>query len=141
MTEREAVTPNPPADDWRGYYVERADDGSIKGAYRQPQPGLAEEALAEGDAALAAYLAAPALAASTMIPYAAFRARWTAEELQALFAVKTADWRVEDYVNIAVAQNAVNLSSPTTAAAKALFVANGVLTAERADLIFAADAG
>ncbi|MCB1499703.1 MAG: hypothetical protein KDK07_07910 [Bauldia sp.] len=74
-----------------------------------------------------------------IIPYAAFRARWEPEELAALFEAKKTDWRVEDYVTLASAQNAVNLSSKTTKAAKALLVAAGVLTAERADKIFAAD--
>ena len=73
-----------------------------------------------------------------LVPYGIFRARWQPSELQAMFAAKNADWRVEDYVTLASAQGHVNLSGPTAAQAKALFVAMGVLSAERADAIFAA---
>lgn len=73
-----------------------------------------------------------------LVPYGTFRARWQPSELQAMFAAKNADWRVEDYVTLASAQGHVNLSGSTAAQAKTLFVAMGVLTAERADAIFAA---
>lgn len=43
-------------DDWRGYFVERAPDGAIKGVYRCPQIGYAEEPLAEADAEVVAFL-------------------------------------------------------------------------------------
>lgn len=74
-----------------------------------------------------------------LIPYGNFRARWEASEFEALFAAKNTDWRVEDYVTLASAQGHVNLSGETAAAAKALFVQMGVLSAERADIIFATD--
>ena len=122
-------------DDWRGRYVERRD-GAIVGDYARPQPGLAEEPLAEDDPELVAYLAAEP--GPTLIPYGVFRARWQPEELQGLYAAKNADWRVEDYVTLAAAQNHVNLTGSTAAAARALFVALDVLTEERAETIFAA---
>ena len=43
------------SDDWRGMYVERRD-GVIVGVYANPQPGIAEEPLAEDDAELVAFL-------------------------------------------------------------------------------------
>lgn len=76
--------------------------------------------------------------AAVIISYGAFRALWTDDELAALFAAKKNDWRVEDYCALAAAQNAVNLSGETAAEAKALFVAIGVLSEERADVIFGA---
>ncbi len=77
--------------------------------------------------------------APILIAYGVFRGRWEPTELQGLFAAKNSDWRVEDYVTLASAQGHVNLSGPTAAAAKALFVDLEVLTPERAAAIFAAD--
>jgi hypothetical protein len=71
------------------------------------------------------------------VDYGVFRARWTDEELAGLFAVRKTTWQVDDYVTLASGQGHVNLSGPTAAQAKALFVQLGVLTAERADAIFA----
>ena len=122
-------------DDWRGRFVERRD-GAIVGDYANPQPGIAEEALSEDDPELVAYLSPEP--EPILIPYGAFRARWEPEELEALFAAKKADWRIEDYVTLASAQGHVNLSGSTAAAARALFVALGVLSEERASAIFVA---
>lgn len=72
-----------------------------------------------------------------IIPYAAFRARWTDDEMAGLFSTRKTVWQVDDYITLASAQGSVNLSGPTAAAAKALFVKLGVLTAERTDAIFA----
>ena len=44
-------------DDWRGRFVERDQAGVIKAAYGCPQPGAAEEPLADDDPELAAFLA------------------------------------------------------------------------------------
>lgn len=44
-------------DRWRGMFVERDGNGAIKGAYCRPQPGLAEEPVAEDDAGLVAFMA------------------------------------------------------------------------------------
>jgi hypothetical protein len=82
-------------------------------------------------------IAAGPMAQPVIIPYGVFRARWRKEELEALFAAKKTDWRVEDYVTLALAQGHVNLSGPTAAEAKTLLVVLGVLSAERADAIFA----
>ena len=74
-----------------------------------------------------------------IIAYADFRARFTAAELEALFAAKSSHWQVEDLVILATAQNSVNLSGANAATAKGLFVTLGVLTEERAETIFAAE--
>lgn len=74
-----------------------------------------------------------------IIPYGVFRSRWTDDELDGLFSTRKTSWRVDDYIGLAQAQNSVNLSGPTAAAAQALFVKLGVLTAERAAAIFAID--
>lgn len=73
-----------------------------------------------------------------VIAYGEFRARWTAEELAALHAARQSDWRVDDFVGLAQAQGYINISGSVAPQAKALFVALGVLTAERADVVFAA---
>jgi hypothetical protein len=72
-----------------------------------------------------------------IVPYGAFERRWTDDELAGLFGVRKTTWQVDRYITLASAQGHVNLSGPTAAAAKALFVELGVLTAERADVIFA----
>ena len=41
-------------------YVERAQDGTIKGVYARPQRGYAEEELADSDPAVLAFQARPA---------------------------------------------------------------------------------
>ena len=74
-----------------------------------------------------------------IVSYADFRARWTTDELEALFAAKSDHWQVEDLVILATAQNSVNLSSAAADTAKALFISLGVLTEERAGIIFAAE--
>ena len=120
-------------DDWRGMWVQR-DGGAIVGAYANPQPGLAEEPLAEDDAELVAFLSPEW---PVIIPYGDFRARWEPVELEALFEARKGEWQVDDFVTLASAQGHVNLSGATAAAAKALFVLHGVLTAERAEVVFA----
>lgn len=73
-----------------------------------------------------------------VVDYGAFRARWTAEEREALHAARQSDWRVDDFVGLAQAQGHINIGGSVAPQAKALFVALGVLTAERADVVFAA---
>ena len=116
-------------------FVERDQDGAIKGTYACLQPSYAEEELDEDDPEIMAFLSP---ARPILVPYGVFRARWQPAELEALLAVKNPDWRVEAYVTLASAQGHVNLFGETAGQAKALFVALGVLTAERADAIFAA---
>lgn len=82
--------------------------------------------------------AAPAPEGPVLVPYGVFRARWEPAELQALHEARKADWRVEDYVTLAAAEGAVNLSGATALLAKALFIALGVLSEARAGAIFAA---
>jgi hypothetical protein len=72
-----------------------------------------------------------------LVPYGVFRARWEPDELAGLFAARKTSWQVDDYITLASGQGHVNLSGDTTARAKALFLKLGVLTAERADAIFA----
>lgn len=71
-----------------------------------------------------------------IVPYGTFRARWDTAELEALFEARKVHWQVDDFVSLASAQNAVNLSGATAAEARSLFVSLGVLTAERAEEIF-----
>jgi hypothetical protein len=95
-----------------------------------PSDAQIEQALIELDAAAAL---------EPVVGYGEFRARWQGAELQALFAAEQADWRVRDLVNLAAAQGEINLTAATATAAKALFIALGVLTAARADEIFSPD--
>ncbi len=44
------------------YYVQRTNGGVIVGAYRNPQPGLAEEQVADDDPELLAFFAGPSAA-------------------------------------------------------------------------------
>lgn len=82
--------------------------------------------------AFTAHTAAPPV----LIDYGVFRSRWLEPELEALFEARKAHWQVDDFASLAAAQGHVNLSGSTAAAAKALFVSLGVLSAERADAIF-----
>ena len=123
-------------DDWRGMWVQR-EGGAIVGAYANPQPGFAEEPLAEDDAELVAFLTPPER--PVIIPYGVFRARWEPGELEALFEARKTHWQVDDFVSLAAAQNAVNLSRSTAAEARSLFVSLGVLSAERAEEIFSSE--
>jgi hypothetical protein len=79
----------------------------------------------------------PPVPVITVVSYLEFRSRWTADELPRLHAAKRDYVEVDDLVNLAVAQNSVNLVGESAAAAKASFVSLGVLTPERADVIFA----
>lgn len=71
------------------------------------------------------------------IEYKVFRSRWTDDEKYALFKAQAASWQINDWINLAVAQNGISLISADAAAAKAAMVAMHVLTQERADVIFA----
>jgi len=64
-------------------YVERAADGTIKGLYRQPQAGYAEEALAADHADVAAFEARTS-APRRVVPMKAWKQRLTASEKVAL---------------------------------------------------------
>ena len=77
-------------------------------------------------------------AAPVILPYGAFLARWTDAELEALFGARKTDWRVDNLVTLAAAQDSVNLSGERAAQAKALFVALKVLSRARADIVFSA---
>lgn len=79
----------------------------------------------------------PPPAPITFIDYASFRARWTDAEKYALFKAQQADWRINDWINVAVAQNGVQVDSQDALAAKAAMVEANVLTQPRADAIFA----
>jgi len=83
-----------------------------------------------------ASLTAPA---PILIDYGVFRSRWLPAELEALFEARKLHWQVDDFVSLAGAQGHVNVSGPTAAQAKALFAQLGVLTVERADVIFATE--
>ena len=74
---------------------------------------------------------------SVQLDYGVFRLRWTDAEREALHAARKTDWRVDDFVGLAQAQGHINLTGPVAPQAKALFVALGVLTRERADAVFA----
>lgn len=77
------------------------------------------------------YLRDPAI-----IPFHVFRARFTDAELEVLHSAKASNWQIDNYVSLALAQNAVNTGSATATAAKAALVAASVLTQQRADEIF-----
>lgn len=65
-------------------FVERNQDGTIKGVYAMPQPGLAEEELPDDHPSVIAYLAPPKKAAMTL---SEFKARLTTGEKAALAAL------------------------------------------------------
>lgn len=73
----------------------------------------------------------------TRLNYAAFRARWSETEKQALHAASAASWQLDDFIGLAQGQGFVDLDPAVCADAKAALVAANVLTQARADLIFA----
>lgn len=76
---------------------------------------------------------------SAFISYAQFRSRWDYAELMALHAAKQKDWRVEDFINLVVACNGVDLASDAAAQARQLFVKSEILSPARAAAVFARD--
>lgn len=71
-----------------------------------------------------------------VMTYSAFRDLWTTDEREALHTARLAHWQIDDFVGLAQAQNAVNLSGATAAAAKAALIDVGVLSPKRADVLF-----
>lgn len=124
--------------DGENAYLVSWADGTVSRAYCNPAKGGIEQLISE-------ILHPPEPPArSVILPYGAFRARWTDDELAELFSARKTVWQIDDYIGLAQAQGHVNLTGvddPETEsiarAAKALFVALGVLTEARADAIFA----
>jgi hypothetical protein len=78
-------------------------------------------------------------AAGGVVNYAVFRARWTDAEKEALHEARLTSWQIDDYVELALAKNAVDVSGPTAGVAKGVLIAAGVLTGQRANEIFSAE--
>jgi hypothetical protein len=86
----------------------------------------------------------PPPAPQVLVPYVQFEDRWEPGELELLFDLEKSDWRVRRFINRATVQGHINLtgiddpeSTSMAKAAKGLFVELGVLSAQRADVIFA----
>jgi hypothetical protein len=123
---------------WRGLSKE-----SLSGKFPEGLLAMMVEAPAgtvnEGDVWDGVSFAPPVVVIPDVIlPYADFRALWTDDEKSALHTARQSNWQIEDFVSLAIAQNSVNLSKPTAAAAKSALVAASVLSADRADIIFKA---
>lgn len=73
---------------------------------------------------------------ATVVPYVILRARLTDAEKETLHMAMAADWRIDDFVGLARAQNFIDLSIIDEA--KTALIAAGVFTPERADIIFSA---
>jgi hypothetical protein len=72
------------------------------------------------------------------ISYSVLRSRLTDAERQAILIACRTSWQIDDFVRLAQAEGEVNLNSDLTATAKSALVAAGLLTQERADVIFQA---
>jgi hypothetical protein len=123
---------------WRNTTLE-----SLKGKFPDGLIAMMVEAPAdtvtEGDVWDGSSFSTPVVVIPDLIvPYADFRSRWTDDEKEALHTARQSNWQIEDFVSLAIAQNSVNLSKPTAAAAKSALVAASVLSADRADIIFKA---
>lgn len=90
-----------------------------------------------GDAPSSDEIAAILNPPRTKIDYATFRDRWTDGEKSALHTARAASWQLDDFIGLAQSNGFIDLT--IAADAKAAIVAAGVLTQERADVIFSAE--
>jgi hypothetical protein len=116
-------------------FVERDQDGKIKGIYANPQPGYAEEFLAGDKAEVVAYLNPPT--PSKPIDGVTFLSRVTDDEYLAITAAGRTNGQIGKWIEMLRLRGDIDVSGTTAQAAKAGLVAAGLLTQDRADVIFA----
>lgn len=106
-------------------YVTRDGQGNVVSVHAGPTSET--EAIADDDAALAAYRAAEPV----VVSYAEFRARFTAAELAGVRVAVLADAEAMDWALDAAADNSVNLRSRTTSDFLDKMIAAGIIDAGR----------
>lgn len=105
-------------------YVERTQGGAIKGVYRAPQPGQAEEAVAEDAAEVLAFMTPSDPTARRLHPFY-FRLRFTQAQRTA-FDKSTDDAVIELRAQF-MSASSIGLDDPRTAAGLDLMVAKGII--------------
>lgn len=121
---------------WRGTTIENLRTMFAPELVAQMRE-VSSSSVSDGDVWDGTKFSAPVLPPPRIIvPYVKFRAQWTDSEKAALHAATASKWQIDDFVGLARAQNSVNLSGETAAQAKAAMVEYGILTQDRADIIF-----